>query len=468
MAITSFIPSGRVLKTILLHVTFFFCWNLTHGQDTTRYSILVAGHAYGAHAGTNIGLHPPFLTRLAFEDTTGMEGLFLTGDIVNRSTSASWVQVEEELTALGLNAYYVMGNHDDNTIGHNVFKAKHGGLYYSFILHNDLYIVLNSTESDRSISSTQLTFLSNILQNASARRVFIFFHEVIWNSHDRYRLVRSNSRSRYEQMRTVSNFWQEVAPMLKGYPNRHFYLFAGDVGGNPDAIAASYDRWDNMTLLTSGMGEVPDENYLRVDIAPDTVSFTLRALNDAVVMRNIEWYNIPLKPQQMDGPVVINVPVSGVRYSVTPVFNATAYVWGFPIEATGVSDSASIDLSFNENFQSGPVVARAFHDGFGSSDPVFLNVQSSDYTAVNELEESNALRIHQTQQSVLINCSFDQPTNGHLKIYHASGKLLYSQPFRIRAGANTHSIDKQFLGKGFMIIQCSFEGKSLNQKIMVY
>ncbi|HET6558208.1 MAG TPA: hypothetical protein VFG54_12895 [Prolixibacteraceae bacterium] len=468
MAITDFIPSGRVLKRMLLLVTTLCCWNLTLGQDTARYSILVAGHAYGAHAGTNIGLHPPFLNRLALEDTTGVKGLFLTGDIVNRSTLASWAQIEKELTGLDFNSYYVMGNHDDNTIGHNVFITKHGALYYSFTLHNDLYIVLNSTESDRSISSTQLTFLSSTLQDASARRVFVFFHEVIWNSHERYRLVRSNSRSRYDQIKSVSNFWQEVAPMLKLYPERRFYLIAGDVGGNPDAIAASYDRWDNMTLLTSGMGEVPNENYLRVDIAPDTILFTLKALNSEVIMKPIQWYNIPLKPLQMDGPAVVKVPASGVRYSVAPVFNATAYVWGFPSEATGASDSASIDLSFNQYFQSGPIVARAFNDGFGSSDPVFLNVESSDYTTVNEMDESSALRIHQTQQSVIINCSSDKPRNAHLKVYNTSGKLLYSHPFIIRAGINTHSIEKKLLGNGLVIVQWSFEGKSLNQKMVLY
>lgn len=468
MAITDFIPSGRKVKSMLLLVASLCCWNITHAQDTSRYSILVAGHAYGAHAGTNIGLHPPFLKRLALEDTTDVEALFLTGDIVSRSTLASWAQVEKELAALGLNAYYVMGNHDDNTIGHNVFIAKHGALYYSFTIHDDLYIVLNSTESDRSISSAQLTFLSNTLQNSTSHRVFVFFHEVLWNSHDKYRLVRSNSRSRYDQIKTVSNFWQKVAPLLNGYSDRDFYLFAGDVGGNPDAIAASYDQWDNMTLLTSGMGEVPDENYLRVDIAPDTVSFTLRALSSEVVMHGIEWYNIPLKPQQMEGPDVVNVPVSGIRYSVTPVFNATAYVWGLPIEATGASDSASIDLSFNQYFQSGPIAVSAYNDGFGSSDAVSLNVKSSDYTAVNELDERSALRIHQTQQSVLINCSSDKTMNAQLKVFNALGRLIYSQPLMIQPGLNTHSIDKHLLGKGLVIVQWSFEGKSLKQKIVLY
>jgi len=435
-----------------------------------RYSILVAGHAYGAHAGTNIGLHPPFLNQLTKNTDSAVAALFLTGDIVNQSTAASWAQVERELSALHLNSYYVMGNHDDNTIGHGVFNAKHGGTYYSFTLHDDLYIVLNSTESDRSISTAQLTFLSNALANAlsSNKRVFIFFHEVLWNSHDKYRFVRSNSRSRYDQIKSVSNFWQKVVPILDAYPDKNYYLFAGDVGGNPDAVAASYDRWDNMTLITSGMGEVPDENYLRVDIAPDTVSFTLVPLNSELEMHPISWYNIPLKPQQIEGPAVVETPASAVRYHVSPVFNATAYVWSFPNEATGSSDSASIDLSFNNYFQSGPIVARAFNDGFGVSEPVFLNVKSSDYTAVNEIDAASTLSIHQNQHSVLISLSSDKKMNAHLKLYDSSGKLLYSHPFRMQQGINTQSINKQFLGKGLVIVQWSFENKSLNHRIVLY
>ena len=135
-------------------------WVSMQGQVNSAYSILVAGHAYGAHAGTNIGLHPPLLDKLKVRPENVVSALFLTGDIVNQSTPASWAQVERELIDLQLPAYYVMGNHDNNSIGINVFNKKHGGVYYSFTIQNDLYIVLNSTESDRSISPVQLQFLT--------------------------------------------------------------------------------------------------------------------------------------------------------------------------------------------------------------------------------------------------------------------------------------------------------------------
>ena len=97
-------------------------------QSDGSYSIVVAGHAYGAHAGTNIGLHPPLIKKLS-EENDSVSALILTGDIVNTSTTASWQQVEKEITNLGLTAFYVMGNHDNNATGKAVFNAKHGGLY---------------------------------------------------------------------------------------------------------------------------------------------------------------------------------------------------------------------------------------------------------------------------------------------------------------------------------------------------
>ncbi len=275
-----------------------------NAQSDSTYSIIVAGHAYGAHAGTNIGLHLPFLEKLKSNIDSTVKYIFLTGDIVNHSTTESWQQVATELSEFDANSCYVMGNHGNNSVGHQVFQEKHGGTYYNFNYGNEMFIVLNSTESDRSISPAQLVFLDEALKSANAvqNRIFIFFHEIIWNSNEKYKLVRSNSRSRYDQMIYHSNFWDEMFPMLTAYPEKEFYLIAGDVGGNPDAIAAFYDKWENVTLLSSGMGEVMDENYLKVDISSDTVKFKLIPLDDGVEMNSIKWYNVPEKPDSIVGP----------------------------------------------------------------------------------------------------------------------------------------------------------------------
>lgn len=468
-------PVNRAIFNLLLKrgstlLIGLLIWGSMQGQGSSAYSILVAGHAYGAHAGTNIGLHPPFLNKLHQRSNTDVAAIILTGDIVNQSTTASWSQVDKELSGLGLTSYYVMGNHDNNSIGINVFNKKHGGLYYSFIIQNDLYIVLNSTESDRSISPVQLQFLTGLLQNSTSsnKRVFIFFHEVIWNSQIKYKLVRSNSRSRYNDILSVSNFWQKVYPVLTAYPSKNFYLFSGDVGGNPDAVAAFYDRWANVTLLSSGMGEVADENYMEVNILPDTVLFKLIALNDAVQMKPITWYNVPEEPLKIEGPVKVSPLQSAVSYKVSPVFNATSYRWTLSNGISGRSDSSTIDISFADNFQTGQIMARAINNGFGESDPVILNVQSSGYNAVVEHEMNKELIVQQTLRTIQIIYRSEKRINAQLSIYNLSGKLLYQDESIQDEGLNTTVVDKHLLGKGLVLIKVSFENKHLNCKAMLY
>lgn len=144
--------------------------------DNLPYRFLVAGHAYGAHDGNNKGLHPPFFNMLSDRYNNAGLNIFLTGDIVNASNTESWETVKYELEQLGLNAFYVMGNHDNNQTGYGVFQQKHGASFYAFVQHGDLFVVLNSTIEDRSISAEQLIFLQHQLTSVidSVRNIFIF------------------------------------------------------------------------------------------------------------------------------------------------------------------------------------------------------------------------------------------------------------------------------------------------------
>jgi len=453
----------------------FFClllvcvWNISIAQSDSAYSLLVAGHAYGAHAGQNIGLHPPFLQKLREIPDKSISALFLTGDIVNNSTNASWTQVETELSNLNLTSYYVMGNHDNNPIGHAVFQKKHGGTYYSTAIHNELYIVLNSTESDRSISPTQLQFLDGVLKSAlsSQKRIFIFYHEIIWNSLEKYKLVRSNSRSRYAFMINISNFWNQVFPMLTAYPEKNFYLIAGDVGGNPDAIAASYDRWGNVSLISSGMGEVQDENYLKVDILPDTVKFTLIPLNSGVVMKSITWYNIPEKPGQISGLSTVLPPEQSIKYEVSPINNATSFHWILSNSIAGSSDSSSINVSFDSGFQTGKISVSAINDGFGESEPAELEIRAVN-TSLSEKETGSGFRILQNQQLIQLIFNSEKNQNARLKIIDQLGRTLFVSDLHLNPGQNSKEIAADRKIQGLCLVELSFGRKRLVQKTILH
>jgi len=352
----------------LILILIIAIWSvLLCGQSGDTYSFIVAGHAYGAHAGTNLGLHPPLLNSLdaGYDSTATM--IFFTGDIVNTSTAESWQQVENELSAYAPVPYYSMGNHDDNDVGHAEFIEKFGALYYAFYFRTDLFIVLNSTESDRSISPVQMEFLNDQLNGAgdTTHNVFIFFHEIIWNSHEKYIGVRSNSRSRYDQILGHSNYWEEVHPMLLDHPDKKFYLFGGDVGGNTDAVAAFYDQWDNVTLLASGMGEVPDENYMLVKVKEDSVSFSLVPLNTSLTLPDIMYFSVPPAPDTIIGPDEVYRGSSGIEYSVPEIPFATAYYWNLPDGLSGINDMNNITVDVDSAFTGGTISVYAERDGFG-------------------------------------------------------------------------------------------------------
>ena len=459
---------NRILKITSL---FFFAHVsiIGNAQSDSTYSIIVAGHAYGAHSGTNIGLHPSFLEKLANNVDSTTKYIFLTGDIVNHSTSESWQQVETELSEIGVNSCYVMGNHDNNSVGYEVFEQKHGGAYYSFDYRNELFIVLNSTESDRSISSEQLNFLNEVLKAATVNnnRVFMFFHEVIWNSIEKYRLVRSNSRSRYDFIKNFSNFWEEVYPVLTAYSEKQFYLFTGDVGGNPDAIAAFYDKWENVTVLSSGMGEVADENYLKVDILPDTVEFTLVPLNDDVQMHPVVWYNVPEAPSTIKGPDKISPPQSGIKYQVDPVFNATGYNWNLNDGMHGQSNSSFITVDFDASFKSGQISVIAENDGFGESGPAVLEIKTDDLSTVYDNKPGSGFTIRQNGAFVQVIINSDKTTKALLRIYNTNGKLLLTDELHLDPGQNIRNINKSFIQKGAVIFDFSVNGQRFAQKAIL-
>ena len=409
----------------VLLVILFCCLST---QTFSKYSFFVAGHSYGSHSGLNIGLHPPFLKKLSSLSDSSINFLFLTGDIVNKSTNESWMQVANELDDIAIETFYVMGNHDENKIGYDIFNTKHGGTYYSFKYQNELYVVLNSTLQQRSISKDQIEFLTEILDSIDTKikNVFVFFHEILWNSHEKYKDVMSNSRSRYNQIVTYSNYWNYVHPLLKA-TGKSVYVIAGDVAGNTDAIPAFYDTWDNVTLIASGMGEVEEENFLKVNVDTDTVKFELIGLNDKIELKPIEYYSLPIKPDTIFGPVLIQSRGDAPLYFINEIDNANSYVWELSEGTFGSSTSNSINLMFDHEIKEGEIKIRAFHKGFGYSLPQILKISIIDKnSSIERIKESNNNKIecYQVGNNLLVKILGKVSVCNRLIMFDLSGRII--------------------------------------------
>lgn len=369
-----------MLSKLLLSCFLIFILSRTIAQND--YSFLVAGHAYGAHAGSNVGLHPPFLEHLkTFKDSAPL-GVFFTGDIVNRSNEESWNSVADEMNDLNISSYYSMGNHDENALGYQVFNEKHAGTYYSFIHKNGLFVILNSTIGDRQINHEQQEFLQNCIDNAGPQvdHLFVFFHEVLWNSHERYRDVLSNSRSRYDQMKSHSNFWPVIYNMLNGF-GKSVFVFTGDVGGNTDAISLFYDKQDNVTLISSGMGEVADENYLHVTVKGESVVVDPVPLRDSVSLQKIEQYALPMMPDTIYGQSIVIAGSVHNEYFIEEPLNATNIVWHLSSEMIGESNGSNIFIDFTNDFTNGEIGVQTVRHGYGKSEikTMAISVDNSNF-----------------------------------------------------------------------------------------
>lgn len=262
-------------------------------QPSEDFSFVVAGHAYGAHDGDNVALHPPFLAKMSSLDHSAVELLVLTGDFLRRCDETSWRQLETELGELGMPAYLVRGNHELKAFCRRQIEARHGRTFYAFDHRGVRFIVLDSQLEERAVSAAQIDFLRRSLNEAEEiSTVFIFLHELLWLAEEpRYAAVRANSRSRQKNLAS-SNYWRDVHPLLSAQPGKRFFVIAGDVAGNPDAIPAFYERLGNVTLIASGMGEIEDENLLLVTWRFEEPEFNLVALAEGVALDRLESYGV--------------------------------------------------------------------------------------------------------------------------------------------------------------------------------
>jgi hypothetical protein len=184
-----------------------------------------------------------------------------------------------------------MGNHDYTEKGIQRFTKLNGNTYYSFNVKTDKFIILDCQKERKRISSDQLIFLEKlIIQSSDSSNIFLFFHELLWNNNTKYKDLKSNWGSRYKYIQQ-SNFWTELVPVLNKRKDNRYYAFAGDVAGNEDAIPAFYDTAKNITLIASGMGEVLDENFLKVRIENGEVDIRVVPLNfSSKTVKITEYY----------------------------------------------------------------------------------------------------------------------------------------------------------------------------------
>lgn len=269
----------QLLKSFFVIVLLMIS-SLLSGQieDSILYSFFVAGHTYGSAGVNNEGLHPPFVEKFEYiQNREEIELGILTGDIVNEGTLQNWQEVDADIETLGLPVFFAVGNHD--MTNRPLFESLYGETYYYFTYRDDLFIILDPNIDGWNISVEQLTFLENTLSEIiDIENIYVFFHQLLWWEPDNiYSNIHPNS---FEGRADTINFWTEVEPLFNGLSNRVF-MFCGDLGAASWSSVISYDQYDNITLVGSGMGYINGENFVVVNVHMDhSVSYDLICLSD--------------------------------------------------------------------------------------------------------------------------------------------------------------------------------------------
>lgn len=237
-------------------------------QNSVSYSFFVAGHASGTPGVNNPGLHPPFKKHFPYlNNYPNLQLGILTGDIVRAfpfPTEKDWEEVDNDISKLNIPVYYAVGNHDMEN--REVFEDRYGSTYFHFLYENDLFIIIDPNLDNWNISESQLSYVKTVLDTTRASNIYVFCHQVLWVEYGNdFDYIKWNSD---EGRASEINFWGELIPLFVKI-NKPVYFFAGDVGAAPYASQLSYDKAGKFTFISSGMGNLTNENYLIVNVDAD-------------------------------------------------------------------------------------------------------------------------------------------------------------------------------------------------------
>lgn len=261
----------RIIAIVIFHIL-----SISYSSSQAlNYSFFTAGHSYGNPIKYHYGLHYPFVDYFPkINSNQEIQFGILTGDVVAEKTKSYWDSTQKDINKLNIPVYIAAGNHDIS----DEFVSRYGDYYYKFLHKNDLFIILTPGLSSWNISGDQLEFFKNTLDSnySTVKNVFIFMHELIWWSpNNEYKNVFINYAKHYPGS---NNYESTIKPLLLSYPN-NFVLYAGDLGATWESSPYMYDKFENITLIGSGMGGEEKDNIIITNVFEDSIYFDLVALN---------------------------------------------------------------------------------------------------------------------------------------------------------------------------------------------
>jgi hypothetical protein len=214
-------------------------------------------------------------------------------------------------------------------------------------------------------------------------------------------------------------------------------------------------------MLSSGMGEVPGENYLLMKVGPGReVEGRLIPLDPALELASLNTHSVPPQPGVISGPGELVPGSTGIAYQVEELPNVTGYRWELPMGLLGSSDSHHILVEAEEDFRGGILQVRAERDGFGTGPPSSLQLTASDPAlSKNHLTiQAPDLSFRHGPQGPVLTASGLQGTVIRLTCFDSMGRLLLHKEIRVGTEKYQAEIHRGTLPEGAFILRAVGKG----------
>ena len=254
-------------------------------KTSKGFSFLVTGHSYGCPSKS---IYPSFGLVNSIPRLNALEPSFflMLGDNVRVLDSLNIAKFKDVfLSKLEMPVFNAVGNHDllsssnrkDYKMYHDLFCKQ---TYYSYVVNNSLFIVLDSEISNGNIDGKQLVFLKNVLgsektENGSMKNIFICSHKILekWKG---------------------TNFDLEIRPLLSSLMDSseiNVYMLSGDLTYASSDLYSYVDSLSKIRFIHSHLVDNKDDKILKFEITEDgEVAISPISLSGIKISDNIEEY----------------------------------------------------------------------------------------------------------------------------------------------------------------------------------
>lgn len=249
------------------------------------FRFLLAGHIYGDPYETSMP-SGTFLAATPELSRSCADLMLCLGDTFRIGVPECFDRTQAALRRLPFPTFNAVGNHD--VTRRDEYTARFGPTFGAFVHGGCLFVVLDTELQTWEIAGPQLDFLRAALQAATVRSdlraVFCCAHKLVFGHRQRYFEVLMGGNA-LDDLKGPNRFCQDVLPLLQPLAQRlPVYWFGGDIG-TQRTLPAFLDRdpTSGVTFAAAGIGDLPRDCVLQVDVAGREVRLSLRSLTGAPV-----------------------------------------------------------------------------------------------------------------------------------------------------------------------------------------